>query len=749
MTDIGALFTGTPSEAAASGSSRYRLLFVDDEPGVTKALTRVFHQENYDVVTAANGDEGLQRLAEATTHVVICDYLMPGMNGATFLRAVKERSPDTIRIMLTGHADTGAVMGAINEGAVYKFILKPWDDNDLRVTVAIALEQFDLVRKNRVLKQDNEQKSKEISALSRLATTNRSRLGIVLHKKNLLNEAQLQELVRLQERRKEPLIKLLIEKDWVPERVIRNILVQDMLIEEVQLSEFQVDAALAELIPHSFCMRQLVVPVRLDGRRLMLAMADPLDAGLLDDVRFTTGLELTVVTADLAAIRARIHDLYGELVDFKELETLVSSPDPYEGIEIVIEDDDAADLEELLRGTEEPPAIRMANAIILEAIRLGASDIHIQPRTKSVVVRLRIDGVLVDKIHMPHLLHQSLVSRLKIMSELDISERRRPQDGRITVKTPMRIVDLRVSTLPTINGEKVVMRILDRNSAVLNLIGLGFAQEDLSKVADMVAKPQGIILATGPTGSGKTTTLYSLLQHNATSEKNYVTIEDPVEYYLDMAGQVLVREKIGLTFPLVLRSILRQDPDVVLLGEIRDFETAEVAFHAALTGHQVFSTLHTNSAVATIARLFDLGLKPYVVAAALEGIVAQRLVRRVCDHCREEVTVDVKLRQRLGAAFNRHDLRTFRGKGCQHCNGSGYKRRVGIYEVLVMDDFLRDRIGSGASMLDIGRVARQQGLRVLAHDAADKVHAGETTLEEILRVLGPQPAEDAASEGLA
>jgi type II secretory ATPase GspE/PulE/Tfp pilus assembly ATPase PilB-like protein/DNA-binding NarL/FixJ family response regulator len=741
MTDIGTLFTGTPSETVASAPTRYRLLLIDDEPGVTKALTRVFRQENYDVVSAASGEEGLQRLAEATTHVVICDYMMPGMNGAYVLRAVKERSPDTIRIMLTGHADTGAVMGAINDGAVYKFILKPWDDNDLRVTVAIAIEQFDLIRKNRALKQDNDQKAKEISALSRLAATNRSQLGIVLHKKNLLSSAQLQELVRLQERRKEPLIKLLVEKDWVSERVIRNVLKQDMLIDEIQLPEFPVDAALAELIPHSFCERQLVVPVRLDGHRLTLAMADPLDAGLLDDLRFTTGLELTAVTAELAAIHTRIGELYGDEVDFKDLETLVSSPDPYEGIEIVIEEDDAANLEELLRGTEEPPAIRMANAIILEAIRLGASDIHIQPRAKSVVVRLRIDGVLIDKIHIPHQLHQSLVSRLKIMAELDISERRRPQDGRITVKTPLRIVDLRVSTLPTINGEKVVMRILDRNSAVLDLIALGLSREDLAKVADMVAKPQGIILATGPTGSGKTTTLYSLLQHDATSDKNYVTIEDPVEYYLDMAGQVLVREKIGLTFPLVLRSILRQDPDVVLLGEIRDYETAEVAFHAALTGHQVFSTLHTNSAVATIARLFDLGLKPYVVAAALEGIVAQRLVRRICDHCREEVPVDARLRQRLGAAFNRDDLRTFKGKGCQHCNGTGYKRRIGLYEVLALDDNLRDRIGGGASVLDIGRVARQQGLRVLAHDAADKVLRGETTLEEVLRVLGPQPIE--------
>ena len=741
MSDFSALFTGKPGAAAAAPAVRYRLLLVDDELGVTKALTRVFRQENYEVVTAANGEEGLQRLAEATTHLVVSDYMMPGMNGAQFLRAVKERSPDTIRIMLTGHADTGAVMGAVNDGAVYKFILKPWNDDDLRVTVGLALEQFDLVQKNRALKKENEQKSREISALSRLSVTNRSQLGIMLHKKNLLTSAQLQELVRLQEQKKEPLVKLLIDKDWIPEHAIRDILKKDLLIEEVQLAEFRPDAALADLIPHAFCERQLVVPLRLDGRKLTLAMADPLDAGLIDDVRFTAGLELKVVMAGAGAIQAKIAELYGDrAVDFKDLETLVASADPYEGIEIVIEDDQAVSLEELLHGTEEPPAIRLANSVIIEAIRLGASDIHIQPRTKSVVVRYRIDGVLADKIHIPHQLHQSLVSRLKIMAELDISERRRPQDGRITVKTPLRIVDLRVSTLPTINGEKIVMRILDRNSAVLDLAALGFAAVDLPKIADMVARPQGIILATGPTGSGKTTTLYSLLQHDATPEKNYVTIEDPVEYYLDMAGQVLVREKIGLTFPLILRSILRQDPDVVLLGEIRDFETAEVAFHAALTGHQVFSTLHTNSAVATIARLFDLGLKPYVVATALEGIVAQRLVRRVCPACRQETAVDAKLRSRLGTAFASPELRAFKGAGCTKCNGSGYSRRVGLYEVLTPDDEWRDRIGSGASVLDIGRLARQSGMRLLAEDAAAKVNAGETTLEEVLRVLGPQPA---------
>ena len=747
MTDYSSLFTGRTATPQAPASHltppRYRILLVDDEVGIVKALARVFRQENYDVVTAGSGEEGLKKLAEGEFQLVISDFMMPGMNGAQFLREVKQRAPETLRIMLTGHANTDAVMGAINDGAVYKFILKPWNDDDLRVTVALALEQFDLIARNRELRRENEKKAKEISALSRLATTHRSRLGFVLHKKNLLSAAQLQELTLLQERRKEPLISLLVEKGWVAERTIRHILKTEMLIDEVQLPEFRVDAVVAELIPHAFCLRQFVVPLKLEGKRLMLAMADPLDEGLIDEIRFTAGLDLHIVSADMESIRKKIEELYGsrETIDIKELETLVGGADPYEGIEIIIEDDDAAPLEDLLRDTEATPAIRLANAIILEAIRLSASDIHIQPRTKNVVVRYRIDGVLSDKIHIPHQLHQSLVSRLKIMSELDISERRRPQDGRITVKTPLRIVDLRISSLPTINGEKIVMRLLDRNSAIHSLERLGFAAVDLPRVTDMVARPQGIILATGPTGSGKTTTLYSLLQHDATPDKNYVTIEDPVEYYLDMAGQVLVREKIGLTFPSILRALMRQDPDVILLGEIRDFETAEVAFHAALTGHLVYSTLHTNSAIATIARLFDLGLKPYVVATALEGIIAQRLVRAVCPVCSEAAVPDPALRARLGKPFS--DIaRVFRGKGCPNCHDSGYKGRVGIYEVLTFDDALRDSIGSGASVREIRSQVRARGLTSMAHHAAERVQAGSTTLDEIMRVLGPSLDEE-------
>ncbi len=743
MSQYASLFTGDRSDKiskpVAEAPKRYQILLVDDEANVLSALMRVFRQENYRILTAGNGQQALDVLAKERCQLMISDFKMPGMHGGELMKQAKAMYPDMIRIMLTGHADTDAVMSAIKEGAVYKFILKPWNDDDLRVTVALALEQYDLVQKNRALQKQNRQNTKDIAALSKLAVTNRSQLAIMLHKRNLLNDKQIQELYKLQQAHKEPMVVLLLKKDWVSEKQVRDILRKEMMVEEVALAEFQIDPAVATLIPRSFCERQLVLPLKQDNRRLLLVMADPMDMGLIDELRFSMGLEIQAVMANVTDIKEKIAEVYGgEEVSFEDLETLVGGSDPFEGIEVVIDDDDNLSVEQLLRESDEPPAIRLVNAIILEAIRLRASDIHIQPRTKSVVTRYRIDGVLVDKIHIPHSLHMPLVSRIKIMSELDITERRKPQDGRITVKTPMRVVDLRISTLPTINGEKVVMRLLDRNSALHEVKDLGLGSADLNKILNVIGKPQGIILATGPTGSGKTTTLYSLLQHDVTPMKNYVTIEDPVEYYLDMAGQVLIREKVGLNFATVLRAILRQDPDVILLGEIRDFDTAEVAFHAALTGHLVYSTLHTNSAVATIARLFDLGLKPYVVGSALEAIIAQRLVRRICSDCREAVPADPNKLHKLGPLFQPGKINTFRAKGCKKCNSTGYSGRAAIYEVLVPDEHMKHSIASGASVVDLTRLAQEQGTTTLIKDARDKVHAGVTTVDEVLRVLGPQ-----------
>jgi len=740
VTNYAHLFTGgaPPANDATPERAPYRILLVDDEPNVLSALRRVFRQENYEVVTCVDPNEALERLRDESFHVIISDYMMPGLNGGELLKQAREVKPGMIRIMLTGHADVNAVISAMKTGAVYKFILKPWNDDDLRVTIALALEQYELIRKNNVLKRDNLEKSREIEQLAKFGVSNRSQLVFMLHKRGLLNAPQMQELMKIQPQRKEPMVKLIVERGWLTEKAIFDVIDKELEIQRVALDEVSIDPAVAALVPSTLCRRQLVIPVSVVGKRLTLAMADPLDAGLLEDLRFVTGLDVAPVLATIAAIQAKIAEVYKVgLADLGDLEVAFYTPDPYEGIEIVIEDDSELALDELLRGTEEPPAIRMVNSILLEAIRLGASDIHIQPRAKNVVVRLRIDGVLVDKILIPHNMHQAFVSRIKVMAELDISERRRPQDGRITVKTPKRVVDLRISTLPTINGEKLVMRILDRNSAVLSLDALGFSAANLEKISYASDKPQGILLATGPTGSGKTTTLYSLLQRGATSEKNYITIEDPVEYYLDAAGQVLVREKIGLTFPLILRAILRQDPDVLLIGEIRDIETAEVAFHAALTGHQVFSTLHTNSALATISRLLDLGLKPFVAATALQAIIAQRLVRKICELCRETITPDLALLQRLGGRFAQGMATAYKGCGCDACYRTGYKGRVGLYEVLVPDDNMQHLIAQQAAITEIARYAHEHGFTTVRDDAYDKVQVGLTTLDEVLRVLGP------------
>lgn len=745
MSNYASLFTGAGENdgnqfsAKKDSSSPYTLLFVDDEDNVLRALRRVFHHENYKIITACNGEQALEQLKDTPCQLMISDYMMPKMNGAQLLSAVKDQFPEVIRIMLTGHADTGAVMGAIKDGAVYKFILKPWNDDDLRVTVALALEQYELLRKNRELAQLSTEQSKEIQSLSKLAVTNRSQLAIMLHKKNLLNDKQVQELHKLQQTRKDPIIKIILSRDWVSEKNIRDILRKDLMIEEVDLKEFVIDPGIASLLPRGFCEKQCVLPLQEENRRLTLVMADPMDLGLIDDLRFMTGFEVQAVMANVLDIKDKLKEMHGGSdVSFDELEALVASDDPYEGIEVLLEEDDEASLEELLYGTDEPPAIRLVNAIILESVRLGASDIHIHPNSKSVVVRYRIDGVLHDKIQVPHALHLSLVSRIKVMAELDITERRRPQDGRLTVKTPMKIIDLRISALPTINGEKIVMRLLDRNSTVQALEELGMSVCNHTKIVNVARRPQGLILATGPTGSGKTTTLYSMLQYNATSEKNYVTIEDPVEYYLDMAGQVMIKEKIGLNFASVLRAILRQDPDVILLGEIRDYETAEVAFHAALTGHLVYSTLHTNSSIATIARLFDLGLKPYVVASGIEAIIAQRLVRKNCENCSERIKVSAQDMHLLGAKFASIEGECIRGRGCPKCGNSGYRGRVGLYEVLVPSEQLRHLISVNASVLDLSECAEREGIKSLLEDGVGKVAQGLTSTDEILRVLGTQ-----------
>ncbi|MEC7728597.1 MAG: ATPase, T2SS/T4P/T4SS family [Pseudomonadota bacterium] len=728
--------------APESKKAPYRLLLVDDEPNILASLRRVFQRENYELLFARSGEEALRIMDKQPAELIMTDFMMPGMNGSELLREVRERWPQTIRIMLTGHANTDAVMGSIKDGAVYRFILKPWNDDDIRLTIALALEQYELIQRTRALEQETRKQSRDLETISKLTATNRSQLAILLHKKGWLNPQQIQQLHREMQSQKTPVVRQLLKHEWVDFRKVFELLRDEMLFEEIDLREFQPDPSLLSLVPQKICTRQLVLPLRTSGQRLRLAMVDPMDINLIDELGFMTGYTIHPLLCETSQMQAKLAEIFGEGTDLDDITTKVGTDDPYEGIEIVLdEDSDQESLEQLLGSSEEPPAIRLVNAIILEALRLGASDIHVHPRTKSLVVRYRIDGVLQDKIHIPTNLLMSVVSRIKVMAELDITERRKPQDGRITVKTPMRIVDLRISTLPTINGEKVVMRVLERQSSAQSLGDLGLSDHNLKRLMHVVAKPQGIILATGPTGSGKTTTLYALLQHNASPERNYVTIEDPVEFHVDMAGQVPVKERIGLNFASVLRAILRQDPDVILLGEIRDEETADVAFHAAMTGHLVYSTLHTSSAAATVARLLDLGLKPFVLASALEAIIAQRLVRRICTHCREQTPPPSEVLNQLGPQFQSPDLVFYRGRGCGKCH-KGYKGRVAIHEVLTMNEDLRIAITEGASAMQIETIAREQGMQVLLDDALEKLRAGLTTADEVLRLLGPQVLND-------
>jgi len=735
----------------------YTLLFVDDEANVLRALERIFFEESYNILTASCGENALSVMESHHVQLVISDFVMPGMTGAELLRAIKNRWPETIRIMLTGYADIQAIMGAVNEGAVYKFITKPWNDDDLRLTVSLALQQYELVRENKKLKDIAKTQRERLADYSRLFDEYRGVLGSVLTMEGVVSEEQLRKASK-QVMRDETLGETLVRLGFTTEGKIARAIQKNQNLGSVSLREVMANPNVAKLFPREFCLKNRMVAVKLEGKTLTIAMADPTDIIKIDNISMLTGFRVTPVVALLSEIMEQISVVYpqtrkveerhepvpvGEdLDDFDEMADF----EPMEEIDIIIDEEGGgANVQDLISSSGVPPIVRIVNATILEALRYQASDVHIEPKTKYSIVRYRIDGMLHTKIKVPLHLHGSVVSRIKILAKMDIAERRKPQDGRITIKTGTRVVDVRVSTMPTVNGEKVVMRILDKNASIRKLPDLGMSGEDLRKIEMIVKKPQGILISTGPTGSGKTTLLYSVLHKMLTSTKNFETIEDPVEYFLEGASQVHVKESIGLSFDSVLRATLRQDPDVLLVGEVRDFETADVALKAALTGHMVLTTLHTNNAVTTITRLIDLGVQPYLVASSLEGIVAQRLARRVCPYCktgRPPGREELDLLMIPEGTLNEVTV----GGGCYRCNNTGYQGRIGIFEVLIMNDGIRQVITGGCKESEVFNLARASGMRTLMEDGLEKVRAGVTTLEEILRVIGPPVRYERACE---
>jgi type IV pilus assembly protein PilB len=555
------------------------------------------------------------------------------------------------------------------------------------------------------------------------------RLGDILIQAGMITPDQLAAAIEVQKQTKDRLGKVLIQLGFISEENLIKTLAHQLKINYVNLKEEKLDPSLAQLIPDKVARRHMVVPLARMGQVLMVAMADPLNIFALDDLAFKTGLEIEPVIASEKDILFALDQVYGtSLVDRIEStgEDLQSYSAPEEEKEEIGVGEET--------GIDEGPISQLVNLIVSEAVKERASDIHLEPDEKALRIRYRVDGLLRETTSLGPRFIAPVISRIKIMSKLDISEKRYPQDGRFKFTMDQKVIDARVSTFPTIYGENVVIRLLDQSSILLGLEDLGFLPSDLEKVLYLIQKPYGFILVTGPTGSGKTTTLYAILNRINSPEKHIVTLEDPVEYRLEMIRQCQINLKAGLTFAVGLRSILRQDPDGIMVGEIRDFETAEIAIQSALTGHLVLSTLHTNDAPSTLIRLMDMGVDPFLISSSVEGVIAQRLLRFICPNCKEPYSATEEEKRELGLP-EKEEVLLHRGKGCPFCRGTGYKGRLGIFEILIVDRELKEMILKRAGQRDIeDHARRRQQMKSLREDGIAKVLKGITTVEELNRV---------------
>jgi type IV pilus assembly protein PilB len=562
---------------------------------------------------------------------------------------------------------------------------------------------------------------------------NSNRIGELLVREKLISLAQLRQAQEEQSKSGQNLGYALARLGFVSDREMTNFLAQQYRVPTVNLEEYEIDAEVLKLVTKEQCEKHTVLPVSRTGSSLILAMADPTNLHAIDDLKFMTGYTIDPVIASENAIRAAIERCYSTGPSYDEVMA------GFEDSEIEFsEDDEEVNLHELEKASEDAPVVRLVNAVLINAISKRASDIHIEPYEKSLRVRYRVDGVLVEEMSPPLKLKNAISSRIKIMSQLDIAERRLPQDGRIKLKLGKgREMDFRVSVLPTLWGEKIVLRLLDKGNLQLDMSKLGFDPKPLSDFQWAIRQPWGMVLVTGPTGSGKTTTLYSALSELNQPDANISTAEDPVEYNLAGINQVQMHDDIGLNFAMALRAFLRQDPDIIMVGEIRDFETAEIAVKAALTGHLVLSTLHTNDAPATISRLLNMGVEPFLITASVNLVLAQRLARRVCADCKQPLAVDVPTLKDVGFTPEQIQLaegRLMKGAGCRTCNGTGYKGRVALYEVMRFTDPLKEAVLEGASTADLKAAAIKNGMISLRMAGILKVLEGVTTTEEVLRV---------------
>ncbi len=556
------------------------------------------------------------------------------------------------------------------------------------------------------------------------------RLGELLVRNKLITEEQLEIALREQKMNKERLLATLIRLKYVDENELAALLSRQYGAPLIDLADFEIDASVVKLISADVVQKYHLVPVNRAGATLIVAMSDPSNIFAIDDIKFMTGHNVEVVVATEGAIKDAIDKYYDQSA------SLADVMGDLEDIDLeVVEDDDQVDINELQMATEDAPVVKLVNLILTDAIKKGASDIHIEPYEHSFRVRYRIDGVLYEVMNPPLKLKNAITSRIKILSEMDIAERRLPQDGRIKIKLPGgKDMDYRVNCLPTLFGEKICLRLLDKSNLQLDMTKLGYEEDALRWFKQEISKPFGMVLVTGPTGSGKTVSLYSALAELNKTTENISTAEDPVEFNFAGINQVQMHEEIGLNFASALRAFLRQDPDIIMIGEIRDFETAEIGVKAALTGHLVLSTLHTNDAPSTINRLLNMGIEPFLVASAVNLITAQRLGRRLCQECKEIDKIPKQALLDAGVPPDEvDDFVCYKGKGCSNCNDSGYKGRVGIYQVMPMFDELKEMVLAGANTTEIKRESMRLGVRTMRQSALLKLKEGVTTFEEVLR----------------
>ena len=558
---------------------------------------------------------------------------------------------------------------------------------------------------------------------------NGDRLGQILMEDGLLTREQLKLALAEQKQSRSRLGYALVKLGFVPELEVTKVLARQYRMPAVDLSRFEVDGRILKLIPSDLALRSVVLPLKREGRTLTVAMADPTDMGLLEDLKFITRYDLFPVIAGEYTLRTLIEKHYGSAND-QQFQEILKEFEEGEDVEVVAEEEEDAATQAQI---DDAPVVKLAEGILKNAVLKGASDIHIEPFEHEIRVRYRIDGALVEIMKPPMKMKAALTSRLKILSHLNIAERRIPQDGRLRLKMGNKVVDFRVSTLPVLFGEKIVLRILDKGNLTLDLQTFGFEPKAEADLMKAILNPYGMVLVTGPTGSGKTTTLYSALSRINTSEVNIMTAEDPVEYNLMGINQVLVRNEIGLTFAAALKAFLRQDPNIIMIGEIRDLETGGIAIKAALTGHLVLSTLHTNDAPSTITRMIDMGIEAFNVASAVNLVVAQRLVRRICKDCKAPAAYKDEELATLGPLEEMRKLALMKGKGCDTCGGLGYKGRAGIYEVMAMSPELRRMVLRGASVAELRDQAVVEGMLTLRMDGIVKAGRGVTTLEEVVK----------------